>query len=98
MIGRASAKDPKLLGLSGDMLPLKNFEILDPQIAGNALKFSILPSPRYFVSFQIFCDPIKRTLMALAGVRACVILHSTNSLKKTLSFFTLYDCKLISLL
>ena len=45
MIGLA-----RLLGGRG-MLSRKNFEILDPQTAGNAVKLSILPSPRYFVSF-----------------------------------------------
>ena len=32
---------------SGGMLPRKIFESLDPQIAGNLLKLSILPSPRF---------------------------------------------------
>ena len=34
------------------------------QTAGNAFKFSILPSPLYFVSFQIFYDPIRWTFLA----------------------------------
>ena len=41
---------------SGDMFPWKNFKIWDPEIPGNALKLSILPSPCYFISFQIFYD------------------------------------------
>ena len=51
VIGHGHAEDTKLLGGSGGMLPWKNFEILNPQFAGNALKLSILPPPRYFVSF-----------------------------------------------
>ena len=42
IIGCGSAEDIKLLGGSGSMLPPKNFEILDPQIPGCALKLPIL--------------------------------------------------------
>ena len=49
------------------MLPRNNFEILDPRTAGNALKLSILPSPRYFVSFKILYDPIGQTFLAPGG-------------------------------
>ena len=38
----------------------KHFEILDPQIAVNALKLSILPLWRYFVSFYVFTIPSGR--------------------------------------
>ena len=63
MIDHASAEDTRLLGGSGDMLPQKMFEILGPQIAGNVWKLSILSSQRYFVSFEIFHDPIRRTFV-----------------------------------
>ena len=49
MLGHASAKDTRLWGGSGDMVPRKNFEIWNPQIARNALKLSILPTQRYFI-------------------------------------------------
>ena len=48
----------------GGMLPRKTSEILDPQTAENALKLSVLASPHYFVSFQIFYDPIRETFLA----------------------------------
>ena len=52
------------------MLPRKNFEICVPQVAGNALKLSILTSLRYFVSF-CFTIPSGRSfwLMGGGGVR-----------------------------
>ena len=43
MIGHSIAEERKLLLGSGGMLPGKNFDIWDPQIAGNALKLSIPP-------------------------------------------------------
>ena len=55
MIGHGSAKDTRL------------FEILDHQIAGNVMKLSIQLSPHYFVSFEIFYDPIGRTFLAPWG-------------------------------
>ena len=66
IIGHASAEDTKLLGGGGSagMLLRQHFEIFDPQIAVNILKVSILPLPRYFVSFQIFYDPIRQTFLA----------------------------------
>ena len=64
MIGRASAEDIRLLGGLGGMLSVKNFEVCDSQIAGNALQLSIIPSPGYFVLFQMFYDPIRRTFLA----------------------------------
>ena len=43
---------PKIQSFWGDRghAPSQNFEILDPQIAGNTFKISILLSPGYFVS------------------------------------------------
>ena len=49
MTGHASAEDTRVLGGLGAYSPQKNFENRDPQIAGNKLKLSILPTPRYFV-------------------------------------------------
>ena len=40
---------------------------LKSETAENAWKLSILPSPRYFVSFEIFYDPIRRTFLAPGG-------------------------------
>ena len=43
------------------------------QTVGNAMKLSIVPSPRYFVPFyKIFYDPIRRTFLAALGAEACV--------------------------
>ena len=39
------------IGRSEGMLPSEKCEVYDPQIARNALKISILPSPLYFVSY-----------------------------------------------
>ena len=50
------------------MLPRKNFKISDSQISGNALNFLFFQSSHYFVSFQIFYNPIKRAFLALGGV------------------------------
>ena len=47
MIGHGSVEGTNLLGGVGGMHPKNKDEILDPQIAGNALKLSSLLSPHY---------------------------------------------------
>ena len=53
--GECIPQEPRqrFLGSSRDIYtdPRKFFKILNPEIAGNALKLSILPSPDNFVSF-----------------------------------------------
>ena len=48
--GGAKSLRHRPLGGSGVCTPGKN-EICGPPTAGNSLKLSIIPSPRYFVSF-----------------------------------------------
>ena len=67
MKGHASAEDTR---------PWEIFEIWDPQNAENALKLTILPSPRYFVSFYIFYDPIRWTFLAPGGKMRVHPVHS----------------------
>ena len=52
----------------GTVLINNPFKIL-LQTAGNALKLSILPPPRYFciIFLKIFYDPNRRTFLALGG-------------------------------
>ena len=76
------------------MLPLKKFEIVDLEIAGNALELSILLLPRYlyhFKSFTIPSDVPFWLLEAGAGVRA----HPRSPLPTRLtkrSYFTAVIC------
>ena len=61
MIGHANADDRKLLGGSWE-----NFKILDPQIAGNALKLSILLS-----LVMLFCNILKILPSHQADLSTC---------------------------
>ena len=64
---------------SGCKCPQKNFENLDPQIAGNTLKLSIPLLPRYFVSSY---DPIRQTFLAPGGHQHTPLLQACNFVQK----------------
>ena len=64
VIGHANADDRELLGGSW-----KNFKILDPQIAGNALKLSILLS-----LVMLFCNILKILPFHQADLSTCSFL------------------------
>ena len=82
------------------MLLQKKVEIGGLQTTGNALKLSILPSPRHFCIILNIYDPIRRTFLAPGGwvrtprtpcLRACYYISVSVSQKSFNAVFIIFN-------
>ena len=98
MIGHASSKDTRVLGERGPgHAPLEKFwNLRTPNYRKSEIKLSILPSPHYFISFQIFYNLIRWTFLVPGrcmhtpppAYRACILSfawHDTDQIRILIS-------------